>query len=135
MDYITSFLLLCGSVLVSTQAIQLAVREREKNRHRNRQYALNEMRNMSPKHFKRMFRMDRDTFMVLLRRLEEYWGDRVDSIYNERFAISSSGSSISAMTRLAVTLRFLAGGSYLDICFAFGVAPGSFYANEGILCK
>jgi hypothetical protein len=34
---------------------------------------------------------------------------------------------------LAVTLRWLAGGSYLDICFAFGVSTGSFYRSDGIL--
>ena len=30
-------------------------------------------------------------------------------------------------------MRWLAGGAVYDICFAFGVAVGSFYASDGIL--
>ena len=36
-------------------------------------------------------------------------------------------------TKLACSLRWMAGGSYLDICFEFGVAIGSFYADGGVL--
>ena len=38
--------------------------------------------------------------------------------------------TISAETRLAASLRWLAGGSYLDICFAFGISDGTFYKAE-----
>jgi hypothetical protein len=43
------------------------------------------------------------------------------------------GSIISLKTRLACSLRWLAGGCYIDICFEFGVAPGSFYVEGGVL--
>jgi len=32
-----------------------------------------------------------------------------------------------------VTLRWLAGGSYLYLCFAWGVAPSTFYHINGVL--
>jgi hypothetical protein len=48
------------------------------------------------------------------------------SLYNEFIRINN-------VTRLAVTLRWLAGGSYLDICFAFGISTGTFFKNGGIL--
>ncbi len=50
-----------------------------------------------------------------------------------KYAENSSGSNISLRTRLACTLRWLAGGSYIDICFEFGISPGSFYVNGGVL--
>jgi hypothetical protein len=48
-------------------------------------------------------------------------------------AINSSGSPILLVTRLAVALRWLAGGSYLDLCFAWGVASSTFYHENGVL--
>ena len=42
-----------------------------------------------------------------------------------------SGSIIFFKTRLGCTLR--SGGSYIDICFEFGVAPGSIYVEGGVL--
>ncbi len=44
-----------------------------------------------------------------------------------------SGSHFTSRTRLAVTLRWLARGSYLDICFAFGISYTSFYSDRGVL--
>ena len=43
------------------------------------------------------------------------------------------GSFISGQTRLAVSLRWLAGGSHLDISFAFGVSSENFFNAFGIL--
>lgn len=45
------------------------------------------------------------------------------------------GSSISVEIRLAVTLRWLAGGSHLDICFAYGISVSSFFSERGVLWK
>ena len=53
--------------------------------------------------------------------------------FSDQFAVLSSGSSISVRTRLAVTLRWLAGGSYLDICFGWGIASSTFYSDRGAL--
>jgi hypothetical protein len=46
---------------------------------------------------------------------------------NEQKSMNSSGCAISLRTWLAVTLRWLMGGSQLDICFAFGVANSTFF--------
>ena len=133
--YNTNFQLYIIFLLIKSGKYLKADRDRERNRIRNRKHALDEMDNMSDAYFKRMFRMSKRSFQVLLDRLCEEWGDSVCSPESERMGIFSSGSSVSAKTRLAITLRFLAGGSYLDICFAFGVALGSFYVDGGILWK
>jgi len=55
------------------------------------------------------------------------------NVCDEQKAINSSGSPIQARTRLAVTLRWLAGRSYLDLCFAWGVSSLTFYHPDGII--
>ncbi len=50
-------------------------------------------------------------------------------------ACNSSGAPIVLVTRWAVTLRWLAGGSYLDLCFAWGVATSTFYHPDGVLWR
>ena len=51
-------------------------------------------------------------------------------------AINSSGSYVEPRIKLAVTLRWLAGGSHLDICFGYGLSTSAFYNYEhGILWK
>ncbi len=75
--------------------------------------------------FRRMFRMDRTAFHVLESKLESFIGERSDT--SVRKARNSSGSHIEMRTKLAVALRWLAGGSYLDICFAWGISKTSFY--------
>jgi hypothetical protein len=47
--------------------------------------------------------------------------------------MNSSGSSIPAISRLGVMLRWLAGGSYLDLCFAWGISTSTFYHENGVL--
>ena len=54
-------------------------------------------------------------------------------IPNEVKALNSSGGSISLKTKLAVSLRWLAGGSYLGLCFAWGIAMSTFYHPDGVL--
>jgi hypothetical protein len=96
---------------------EMKVRERNKIRIRNA--ALYNMSTMSSTNFRRMFRLSRDAFEILLERISV-----IDLERDETRAVRSSGSPITLRTKLACTLRFLAGGSYLDICFAFGVAIG-----------
>ena len=84
-------------------------RRKAKNRLRNRGYAITEMAELSDSVFKLMFRIDRPSFEYLASRLKNSL-DR-----NELLATNSSGSPVTVTTRLAVTLRWLAGGSYLDI--------------------
>jgi hypothetical protein len=45
----------------------------------------------------------------------------------------SSGSSITSTTKLAVTLRWLAGGAYQDIASLFGVSIMNFFHPRGPL--
>jgi len=78
--------------------------------------------------FKKMFRLDRLTFEDLLDRISSHV-----KLLNEVKVHNSSGRSISLKNKLAVTIRWLAGGSYLDLCFAWGVAFSTFYHPEGVL--
>ena len=116
------------AIAISIVGTVLSRRRRGPNRMRNRGYALNEMDAMDESHFKKMFRMSKNAFKQLVIKLEDY----VD-IPDEVSAENSAGSVVSMRTRLACALRWLAGGSYLDICFEFGVAPGSFYHEGGVL--
>jgi hypothetical protein len=68
--------------------------------------------------FLRIFRMPRD----LLHRLI--------SILAERHLSFSSGK-ISPEAKLSIILRFLGGGSYIDIAWAHCVAHSTFYAFVG----
>ena len=85
-------------------------RRTQPNRKRSRGWALQEIDVVSDAFFQRMFRMDRNGFNQLLSRISPRL-----PMYDERMAINSSGSAISKKTRLACTLRWLAGGSYIDI--------------------
>ena len=104
------------------------IRKRKpKNLHRNRGFAVEEMDKLSDAIFEKMFRVDRSTFNEL--------SELVDPIVkrNELKSIQSSGSCIPTDTRLAVTLRWLAGGSYLDLCFAWGISIACFFSDRGVL--
>jgi hypothetical protein len=109
------------------------IRKRKvKNRWRNRGYAIAEMDFLDEKDFTRMFRMDRDDFGELMLLVK----DKIDVLPRGRInAINSSGSFIEPRTKLAVALRWLAGGSVHDIAFAFGVSKKSFYTPNGVLWK
>jgi hypothetical protein len=95
------------------------------NRHRNRGYALNEVSLLSNCDFAKMFRMSRNGFENLLTEISPFMHDT-----DELKAIASSGSLISKRTKLYVTLRFLAGGSFLDLVFAWGISKSAFFSSE-----
>jgi hypothetical protein len=94
---------------------------------RNRGFAIDEMERLPDAIFRRMFRVDRETFSHLVQQLSPLI-QRDDT-----YAINASGQPISVGTRLAVTLRWLAGGSSLDLCFAWGISRASFYSERGVL--
>lgn len=104
---------------------------KKRNRRRNRDYGLEEMEAMSERDFRKMFRMSRSAFNVLHDKIREDLDERMK--LQRKYAINSSGSEISSRTRLAATLRWLAGGSYLEICFEFGIGHGTFYQDDGVL--
>ncbi len=106
-------------------------RERQRNRQRDRGYALRETEFLSSKTFSRMFRMSRDSFEKLLDKVSPLLHD-TDEVMAER----SSGAVITKRTKLHANLRCLAGGSYLDICFAWGLAEGTFYDDDvGVMLR
>ena len=98
-------------------------------RHRDRSYALKEMDSLTDSQFTTMFRLNRQTFYWLLFKIKPLLTAK-GSLYNNTY---HSEHVVDVKTKLAVTLRWLAGGSYLDICFAFGLSNGSFFRNGGVL--
>ena len=104
---------------------------RRRNRVRNRRLALGEMDSIDAKMFKRMFRMSKHAFTNLLGLLEDRYEERDSK--SVRQAKNSSGSVVSTKTALAVTLRWLAGASYIDLCFTWGISMGSFFVDGGVL--
>ena len=76
--------------------------------------------------------MSRHAFDILLSTIEEKMMHS-DSPISVIRACSSSGSPISKKAKLGATLRWLAGGSYLDICTEFGLAKGTFFDENGVL--
>ena len=38
------------------------------------------------------------------------------------------GGFVEFPVRLAITLRYMAGGSYLDLCYLFGIKRGTFFS-------
>lgn len=103
-------------------------RMRGRNAQRDRYDALEKMDALSDATFERMFRMDRCTFESVLDRISSFI-----KLPNEVKGTNSSGSVIPLKTRLAVTLRWLAGGSYLDLCFSWGISSSTFYHSSGVL--
>ena len=77
--------------------------------------------------FKKMFRMDRITFDGILNSITSLIARNVTK------AIAATGQPITSKTRLAVTLRWLAGGSFVDLCFVWGIARFTFFSDRGIL--
>lgn len=123
-------------ILQSLEALQIVltaepVEKRDRisgNRHLERGYALRLLDSTPDDEFQRMFRMTRSAFDALLAKVEPFM-----PIRNERMARVSSGSMISNKTKLCCTLRWLAGGSYIDICWGWGVTQSSFFAEHGVL--
>ena len=89
---------------------------------------MTEMEQLDPSIFKKLFRVDRSPFDEIVVLISPFLRQQ-----DERKARNSSGSPISLRTRLAVTLRWLAGASHWDLCFAWGLSSSSFYSHRGVL--
>mmetsp|Transcript_14721 Transcript_14721/g.19568 ORF Transcript_14721/g.19568 Transcript_14721/m.19568 type:complete len:434 (-) Transcript_14721:134-1435(-) len=74
--------------------------------------------------FKKMYRLDLENFNRLL----GYIRDEITT-ENVEMARRSSGSEVCAEVRLAMTLRYLAGGSMWDIRLIFDVSHDEFYRS------
>lgn len=101
---------------------------RECNEIRDRRYSLRKFHRLDDLMFKRMFRMSKPSFYKLLNIIRPHLKKK-----SIRHAINSSGSIISDQVCLAVTLRWMAGASYIDLVFGWDIALGSFYAEGGPL--
>jgi hypothetical protein len=97
-------------------------RSRNRNKQRNRMDWGKHVEAIGEATFKRAYRLTVASFDRLLAEIS----DELEAS-NVQKAINSSGSTILPATCLAMALRFLAGGSYVDICFTHGVAVPTFY--------
>jgi hypothetical protein len=78
--------------------------------------------------FRKMFRVDCPTFDEIVKKISPFMKP-----HSETKARNSSGSPIYLRTRVAVTLRWLAGASHLDLCFAWGFSSSAFYSKRGAM--
>ena len=90
-------------------------RERAPNKHRDRVGAMREVADLAEPQFKVRFRMNRNAFAGLLQTI------RHDLERDERMATRSSGEPVFPYLQLCICLRYLAGGSYLDIADVYKV--------------
>jgi hypothetical protein len=74
---------------------------------------------LTPLEFRRAFM--RQTFFVFLHLVED---DLRKDIFK---ATNSAGSSVTPIIKLAATIRWLAGGMYIDICGVFGLSQVAFF--------
>lgn len=95
---------------------------RSGSKRRDRQTFEKVTEHLSDMEFRRAFRMARVSFYKLLRLLRHHLHR------DELQAARSSGGVISPSLRLAVTLRLLAGGSYLDQMLSFRVGRSTVFA-------
>ena len=102
-------------------------KKRDANDKRDRVYGVKWFWSLRPAVFKRAFRMDRAAFGDLYKLV---YGDMMPDV---KKGTNSSGSAVTPLIKLAVTLRWLAGGSYIDICGLFGLGVGSFFSSRGPL--
>jgi hypothetical protein len=94
---------------VSAPTFKLSQSTRIQNSHGSREDALEFARSWSDEVFEMMFRLCREDFYVLVEKIEHILEP------NHEMARRSSGSPIRTEMRLMITLRILAGASYLDM--------------------
>mmetsp|Transcript_24697 Transcript_24697/g.22447 ORF Transcript_24697/g.22447 Transcript_24697/m.22447 type:complete len:260 (+) Transcript_24697:11-790(+) len=97
--------------------------KRSPNIHRPRDIVLKKIANLNEIWFRRNYRITRTRFYSIVDQLKTI------TSHNHHMAIVSSGSIVDPIyiIRLAITLRYLAGGSYLDICFGYEISSSSFF--------
>jgi hypothetical protein len=105
-------------------------KKKKRNIQRDREFGINAVLELDDVKFKRTLRVSRNLFNEILTQMTIYFGNN-----NNQKAINSSGSAISHTTALMCTLRYLAGGSYLDICLLFGVSESALFGTDGIVWK
>ncbi|KAJ1399903.1 hypothetical protein B484DRAFT_438105 [Ochromonadaceae sp. CCMP2298] len=97
----------------------------------NRGHAFESMDKLCDLEFRRMFRVNRDIFDDLERNIKP---DIRRHVQKARNAVGQGKSGeITNRTRLGLTFRWLAGGIYVDICYAWGIGHSTFYHEWGVL--
>jgi len=89
---------------------------------REKDHALHKMNLLSESEFKLMYRLCREDFNDLLQKITPSYKITEKSI---KQGINGSGGMILIAIRLALTLCFLAGASYLDLAFGYDSSGGS----------
>ena len=102
-------------LMMGAAQLEAETRERGPNVHRDRAGAMLDIIRLTDKQFYARFRMSRMRYSVLLDII------RHDLERNEKMAIRSSGEPVYPFLQLAIGLRYLAGGSYLDIADVYKV--------------
>jgi hypothetical protein len=77
--------------------------------------------------FKKMFRMDKQSFLLLHAKVRPMLTASKSSL-SARMGKLSSKSNVKSVLHLACTIRWLAGGSSWDICYAFNVAYSTMHS-------
>lgn len=93
----------------------------------DRKYGIRRMDSLPEKDFRKMFRVSKARFDFLLDLVTPH------IMRDELKGANSCAQPIKPKTRLAATLRWLAGGSYHDICELYSVSRSSFYGQNGII--
>jgi hypothetical protein len=104
-------------------------KKRSKNEVRDREKAVAFLNDIPEGRFKRMFRVTKATFAMVLDRIRPMIGKRCGLKNNE----NNSKMVIPPELKLAATLRWLAGGSYLDIAPLYSLSIESFHHPQGPL--
>ena len=99
-------------------------------RQRDTGYGLRELNALTDKQFTRYFRLNGEAFYWLLNKIKPHIEDQTAFGRPHHHE-----NQISAETKLYCALRWLAGGSYLDITFAFRVSTSAFFLDRGILWR
>ena len=108
-------------------------KKREGNRVHDRSAALHNVDRLRDNEFKRLYRLDRVTFSQVLEKISPLL--EKNSAMASRNVKGSRGSVISPKMMLLSTLRFMAGGIYLDICMSMNIGFGSFFGRNGLLWR
>ena len=80
---------------------------------------------MTDNRFRRMFRMSKAHFETLVKKLDDYWV--AEATPGRHGSVIGRPKKICTEIQLALTLRWLAGGSYLDITEIYSVHDSTFY--------
>ena len=101
--------------MMGAAQVEAETRDRGPNVHRDRFGAMLDMIHLTDRQFHARFRMSRMRYGALLDTI------RHELERDEKEAIRSSGDPVFPYLQLAIGLRYLAGGSYLDIADAYKV--------------